>query len=190
MEECLTSSVLLFSALDQTHDDSRRALIENDYDAVLQSRLLPTNLGKDWSTKLTTEAGNVSKTMASVTIQRTLSEKRVVAPPEEELRFTEHLLGPVGSVLLTACYGHRFSRVGKVPDAVPLTAAMESVARQLLIAPDIPDVADADDLYVDVKANRESAAADLREAFSLLQTEVLLATVQKKLSSHDSTTTS
>ena len=176
-----------FSVSDQTNDDSRRAFIENDFDAVLQSRLVPTVLGKDWSAKLTSEAASVSKTMASLTIQRALSDRRVVVPPEEDLRFTEHLLGPVGSVLLTASYGHRFSRVSKVADAVPLTAAMESVSRQLLRAPEIPDVADADDLYVDVKANREAAASDLREAFSLLQTEVLLATVQKKLGSPDAT---
>jgi hypothetical protein len=123
----------------------------------------------------------VSKTMASVVIQRALSDKRAAPPPIEDLKFAEDLLGPVGTMLLTASYGHRFARTSKVGTPIPLTCAIESSLRQLVLSPDIPDVVDADDLYIDVQASREAAADDLQEAIMLLQAEVLLATAQKTL---------
>ncbi|GKY91180.1 hypothetical protein MPSEU_000090700 [Mayamaea pseudoterrestris] len=172
---------------DQTSQDDRYSFVEKSFDTIAQCCRPGSDLGKDWNTILLSETANASKTMATTVIHRALADKRVALPPAEDLRSTEYLLGPVGSVLLAASYGHRFARTSKVADPVPLTSALETASKALVLSSDIPEVANADELYVDVQAGRDSAADDLKEALTLLQTEILLATAQKSLGQADQT---
>jgi hypothetical protein len=154
--------------------------VEKSLDVIMEPGKPSSHIGTAWATRLAAEASYVSEEMSSLVLKLPPLNKRP-AQADEDCGFEEDRLKQVGKVLLAASYGHRFSSVSDIADHLPLESALVVGSQRLLVLPNVPDVADADDLYNEVKMGHDAAAADLREAFALLQTEVILAAARKAL---------
>lgn len=167
------------SSLHRSHNpensNHRAKFLEKGLDIILDDQRPSSHLGNEWATKLTTDASKLSETIASVVMER------AAELPEEDSQFTEERMKPVGRLLLTTSYGHRFSRVSNVANHIPLASSLVVASQVLLDFPSLPDVLDADDLYAQVKSSRDAAAEDLKEALAQLHTEVILAAAKKSL---------